>query len=365
MRPMALGFCALALGCGRGEPSPVGPDGPRDDRVLSWRIEEVGRVRGPDGAPLAVTTLTPRQVAVGADGRIAMVDVDEKRVILTDSQGTFLQAFGREGSGPGEFGYPFSVAFDSAGGIEAYDLKHGVRVAFPAMGPPETRAGRDPRQELRRGRLAVRRGVSADSLLYIQDSVRISLAAVHTEPEVTLPREVCPILVGHTMAPLLGPTLVWDTDGERVAVVEGPGYIIHLRSGIDSLTTLRRPIEPATGTPELVGIYLPENLRLQLAAGPSCRFPYRKLAEMVGVASQVSVITEVRLLGEELWVRRRRPERADSAIDVWNIQQGYLGTLPGEAPFPVGPFRGEIAPAIVTDDDELRYVALFRIVRGS
>jgi hypothetical protein len=103
---------------------------------------------------------------------------------------------------------------------------------------------------------------------------------------------------------------------------------------------------------------------MQLVGGPACRFPYRELAELVGVASQVAVITEVRLLGEELWVRRRRPERADSAIDVWNIQQGYLGTLPGEAPFPVGPFRGVIAPAIVTDEDELRYVALFKIVRG-
>lgn len=364
MRLTALGSCALVLACGQGEPAPEGPDGPRDDRILSWRFEEVGRVRGPDGAPLAVTGLTPRQVAVGGDGRIAVVDGDEKRIILTDAQGTFLQAFGREGSGPGEFGYPFSVAFDSAGGIEAYDLQRQTRVAFPRDGQPETRAGQDPRRMLRGGRLAVRRGVSVDSLLYIQASVRISLAAVHTEPEVAVPSRVCPLVLGQTMAPLLGPTLVWDTDGEQVAVVEGPGYLIHLRRGIDSVTTLRRPIEPARGSPELAGIYLTENWTMQLVGGPACRFPYRELAELVGVASQVAVITEVRLLGEELWVRRRRPERADSAIDVWNIQQGYLGTLPGEAPFPVGPFRGVIAPAIVTDEDELRYVALFKIVRG-
>ncbi len=366
MRPVTLGFCALALACGRGEPSPMGPDGPRNDQVLSWRFEEVGRVHGPDGTPLAVTSLTPRQVAVGGDGRIAVVDVDEKRVILTDPRGTFLRAFGREGSGPGEFGYPFSIAFDSGGGIESYDLQHQARVAFRPDGQPERRAGPDPRRALRQGgRLAVRRGVSVDSLLYIRDSVRMGLAAVHTEPEVAVPGQVCPMLVGQTMAPLLGPTLVWDTDGEHVAVVEGPGYLIHLRRGIDSLTTLRRPIEPATGTPELAGIYLAENWTMQLVAGPSCRFPYRKLAELVGVASQVSVITDVRLLGEELWVRRRRPERADSAIDVWNIHQGYIGTLPGHAPFPVAPFRGEVAPAIVTDDDDLRYVALFRIVRGT
>lgn len=365
LRVTALGSCALVLACGQGEPAPGGPDGPRDDRILSWRFEEVGRVQGPDRSPLAVTGLTPRQVAVGGDGRIAVVDGDEKRIILTDPQGEFLQAHGREGGGPGEFGYPFSVTFDSSGGIEAYDLQHQARVAFRPDGKPETRAGLDPRRMVWGGRVAVRRGVSVDSLLYIRDSVRISLAAVHTEPEVAVPRRVCPVVLGQTMAPLLGPTLVWDTDGERVAVVEGPGYIIRVWRGMDSLTTLRRPIAPIPGTPTLVETYLGTEWSMQLVAGPSCRFPYRELAELVGVARQVSVITEVRLLGEDLWVRRRRPEQADSAIDVWNIPQGYLGTLPGETPFPVAPFREMIAPAIVTDENELRYVALFRIVRGT
>lgn len=354
-------ICLTACG---GAVPPAPGDGPLDDHPLDWQFEEVGRVQGPDGSPLVVTSLNPRQVVVAPDGRLAVIDGDVKRIILTDPEGRYDSALGRAGGGPGEFGFPFSVGFDSAGGVEVYDLGHQAVVAFPAMGAPERRSYVDPRRRLRDGgRVALRRAGSADSLLLLRDSLRVVLAAIDNIEPVTVPRRVCPVILGHTMSPLLSPGLVWDTDGNLVVVAAGPDYDIRVLRDTSLVVTLRRPLQSAAGSPALAETYLGPEWSMQLVGGPACRFPMQELAALVGVADRVSLLTEVRLLGNEVWVRRRRPERGDSATDVWDLQRGYLGTLPGNTPLPVAPARDGVMPAIVSDADDLRYVALFRVTR--
>jgi len=45
----------------------------------------------------------PRQVAVGEDGRFFVLDVESYAVFVWKSDGSFLDQFGKQGSGPGEF----------------------------------------------------------------------------------------------------------------------------------------------------------------------------------------------------------------------------------------------------------------------
>ncbi|MBK8987813.1 MAG: TIGR03663 family protein [Chloroflexi bacterium] len=55
---------------------------------------------------------TPRNVTVGPDGRIYVVDSGNHRLQVFDAQGNFLAAWGEFGAEPGQFNEPWSVAVD-------------------------------------------------------------------------------------------------------------------------------------------------------------------------------------------------------------------------------------------------------------
>jgi len=58
-----------------------------------------------------------RNLAIDADNRIYIVDIDDHTVSVFDSAGTFLYAWGEFGLGEGEFLNPFGIALDGSGGI--------------------------------------------------------------------------------------------------------------------------------------------------------------------------------------------------------------------------------------------------------
>ena len=63
----------------------------------------------------------PRGIAVDAEGNVYIADTGNKRIVVTDSEGTFLYQWGYEGNEPGAFNEPIGVAVDGQGNVYVAD----------------------------------------------------------------------------------------------------------------------------------------------------------------------------------------------------------------------------------------------------
>lgn len=64
------------------------------------------------------------------DGRIALLDILQRQVLVYSCDGEFLGRAGCDGSGPGEFVSPYSLTFLSDGGLAVSDIQQGKVVFF-------------------------------------------------------------------------------------------------------------------------------------------------------------------------------------------------------------------------------------------
>ncbi len=64
------------------------------------------------------------------DGRIALLDMQRKKVLVYSEDGEFLMQAGSGGSGPGEFLLPFTITALSSGGFAVSDIHAGKVVFF-------------------------------------------------------------------------------------------------------------------------------------------------------------------------------------------------------------------------------------------
>ena len=76
----------------------------------------------------------PRDIAVGRDGRLYVVDGANFRVQVFDSDGTYVNTFGSIGIYPGQFSRPKGVATDSDGNVYVTDTAFGNFQIFNADG---------------------------------------------------------------------------------------------------------------------------------------------------------------------------------------------------------------------------------------
>lgn len=67
----------------------------------------------------------PRDLVVGKDGRLYVVDSGNFRVQIFDRSGKFLKSFGNIGRQPGQFARPKEIAADPAGNIYVVDTAFG------------------------------------------------------------------------------------------------------------------------------------------------------------------------------------------------------------------------------------------------
>ncbi len=76
----------------------------------------------------------PRDVAVGKEGRLYVVDGGNFRVQVFDRQGQFLKTFGSIGRQFGQFARPKEIATDAAGNVYVVDTAFGNFQVFDAEG---------------------------------------------------------------------------------------------------------------------------------------------------------------------------------------------------------------------------------------
>jgi hypothetical protein len=73
-----------------------------------------------------------------------------------------------------------------------------------------------------------------------------------------------------------------------------------------------------------------------LRDGAECLIPAAEVVDRTGYADSVPAIADLALAPDgALWVRRWSPTGQGGPIDVFDRTGVYLGTLPGELPFPL------------------------------
>ena len=112
----------------------------------------------------------PRDIAVGRDGRIYVVDGANFRVQVFESDGTFVKTFGSIGVYPGHFSRPKGVAVDPDGNVYVTDTAFGNFQIFNADGELLLFVGtRSETMQPARYMLPAGIGVDEDGRVYMVD----------------------------------------------------------------------------------------------------------------------------------------------------------------------------------------------------
>lgn len=142
-----MGACVLASGCGSAEAAPGTTV--RDSagvaivevRHAVWDDGSAWQVPGPPLAEIGGIDESPEYALYdvrGAlrldDGRILVADAGSSELKLYDGRGTYLEAKGRAGAGPGEFGRLWSIARSAADSLVVWDAGNARLAVHDADG---------------------------------------------------------------------------------------------------------------------------------------------------------------------------------------------------------------------------------------
>jgi DNA-binding beta-propeller fold protein YncE len=336
------------------------------ERPLEWRFERVLTLGGVDEGPEAFARLGAESVGVDDAGNLYVADGANHRVRVFDASGAPVREMGGRGAGPGEFEFMGAFAVAGDGAIRVADFSKNGLVAFGPQGDTQPLIAlpgfSGPRLRFVDGALA---NVITPPRTSPDTTVRARLAVLEADDTIALviappgprvemkelPR--CPIRVA--FPPLLAPSLEWDARGGRIAVADGVDYAVGIwERGADGWRQVRRvtralPLLPATL--EIAAAEYPDSFRIR-GGSASCAIGPIEIAETLGYAEVAPHVKDVALAPDgALWVRHRTGDEDVTRIDVFDAGGAYLGTLPGDAPFPAA-FRGS-GEIVTVEADEL------------
>ena len=309
-----------------------------EDQPLGWRFEPDFTLGGEDFYRLSRYT-----VGVDGSGRIFVLDADGKRVLRYGPSGELETTLGRPGKGPGELEWPIGLAVSDDGTARVTDLGRGVVVAWSPAGvarddgsvsPGNERSHVGPWGAFRETTEYGGEG-TVERLVYVpaSGSDTVVLARVMSQGR-AIQLESCGMGFSG-MPPVFAPDIRWDGAGGVVAVSDGPAYDVALYDGGAPAMRVRRDVAPPAATPELAVAEIGEGMRVMTTGGERV-CDSEEVVEQRGMAERMPLIERLTVEpGGRLWVERFVPGDDPGAIDVFEADGEYLGTLPAGTPFPL------------------------------
>jgi len=338
--------------------SNVAPDTP-----LDWTFTSTLTLGGQEEGPEAFYSVSESTVGADAAGRIYVLDADGHRLLVFAGDGTHVRTLGREGKGPGEISWPFGLTVKPDGTALIDDIGRGMVHGFDAEGEPL-----DANEELVPNNRRVWGGegyYSAISttedyhmlyrLLRVVGADTTELARLTSPATGVVELQTCGMSLSG-MALLFSSNIVWDAWRDRAAARVGTAYQVDIFDEGFHVARYLRSIEPVQATRDLAVRELGEGMRMMTSAGVrECSTD--EVIEKRGFAKFIPAIRAVRVGPDgRVWVSRGGPRSEPTPTDVLAADGTYIGTLPADAPFPMG-FLPD-GRMLATDRDELDVVRL-------
>jgi hypothetical protein len=390
-RGVATGVVALSIclaGCAREAPRARAVtrdsagiavvDNPGTDVPLSWTFRTDFTLGGRESGPEAWTYLGPSTVGADGLGRLYVLDMDARHVLVYDENGTPVQTMGGQGGGPGELQMTAGMAVGPDGTVWVLDFGKGAYVRYGPDGSvlPERRPPIVPLPNRQRSF-----AVGAEDLVVSTMAPRTdgqqgywNALRVFSGPDSTdlrtletLPaHEVRMLDCGGIirLPPLFGPEMIWDRRGERLAVTSTAEYVVDLYDGAALVRSVRRELPVRDATKDMALKEVGEGMRVRFGDHPPCVFPGEKLVEEQGFAPRIPWVASVALAPDgAIWVARRAVgEGVLGPIDIFDAGGVYEGTLPDDTPFPVAFLSDGRIAVVRTDSMDVPRILVQRVV---
>ena len=286
--------------------------------------------------------VTSANVGTDDNGNMYVLDADAYQVQVFDSIGRHLRTLGGQGGGPGELQLPFALAVAEDGRVWVADVGKGALVRWGSDGEsldsdpfPEGYFGGLVRQTPL-GLVVRIRNPEEHRLVIASDSRENRVLAVLGLAETrALQLESCGMRFS-SMEPIFAPNLVWTASGNTVVIARNPAYVIDIYEGGRLVRSVRRDLSLRSASAELAEASLGDGMRVGTQGGERVCDP-GEVVEQQGFAPYLPMVRRLALSPEgTLWVQRYEVGESPKPIDIFNPEGQYVGTLPYDAPFPVG-----------------------------
>ena len=379
----ALLFQASATACAQGT-----ADLPARDRPIQVALREEYSVGGIDAPPWAQFGAVA-EVAFDSLGRLFVLDPTNHRVVVIDSDGRLIRTLGREGSGPGEFVVPRTMAVFADGSVTVHDA---IRRTFASF---------DPAGELRHdNRASLDHGLPGRIFPLPDGSIAATTQMFYVDGRLH-------VRTSSGMSPTTrGRVLLFSADGRRVnriadvhiaqvpmafqpelyvavardgsiVFADSSAYAVHvIRDGRS--VVIRRPLAPRAVTDQ--DRRDERARRLAMIEGPGAQATgaslnstpdpraalerERERIERMRFAPEVPVIAGIGVdWAGQIWVQRTG-SRAGAAgpIDIITPAGGYVGTIGEGTSLPSAFGPGGRFAVVHTDDLGVQHIRIGRVV---
>lgn len=345
------------------------PGGDRPARVaLTEELRLGGSETDPNQSFFHVSRGT---VGTDAQGNIYVLDMQARRVVVFDGDGTFLGAMGRSGGGPGELGFPGGLVVSAEGRAGVIDFsKRGIvrydtdGTPLPVEPMPGTYFGGDVHLAgdvlVHPGNLALDGGRRTDALYRITGTDTTTL--VIRPPAETKPIQLESCGMGFSgMPPLFTPTLRWAARDAQLAVAYTTPYDIAIFEDGREVRRVRRDVPPRAATEELAVRQLGDGMSVRTEGGVRvCEA--REVVQQQGFAPTIPAVGTLAIAPDgRLWVQHGGLNDEPKAIDLFDPDGEYIGTLPPGSPFPLLFLPDGRMAAGETDELDVTRLVVYRL----